>query len=209
LYDWPTTSEGFRIRAGGDVNDTAAGTGAQEVIIQFLDATGLPVTETIATAGAAASASTSVTGRRVNRAFIGNVGTYHGSNTGVIIIENDVTNQVVATIPAGVGQTQQTMYTVPLGWTGFVEVIDINVAVGTNKDANIILWQSLGAYDTTTPFGGKRLVRQWSQIQGTLPPAEFQNRPRFPALTDLWFTGIGNGAATGVDIDYDIIIIED
>jgi hypothetical protein len=42
----------LRIKAGGDANDTAAGTGAREITLIGVDETGAEVTETLATAGA-------------------------------------------------------------------------------------------------------------------------------------------------------------
>lgn len=207
-YNWPATTEGFRVRAGGNVNDDAAGTGAQTILIQYLDATGVSVEETLTLAGVSASASTVGTGRRVQRAFVDDVGTIKGNNTGLIIIENDVTNEVVAVIDAGIGQTQQTTYTIPLGHTGFLWRVELSVAVGANKDADVRLWQRRDAYITSAPFGAIRLVRQWLAVQGGRT-AEFFSQPFFPALTDLWFEGKGNGAITAIDVDYDLVIIED
>lgn len=208
LINWPVTTEGFRVRAGGDVADDAGGTGAREIEINFLDGTGNEVTELVALAGVSASASTIASGRRINRMRVTAVGAVNGNNVADIIVENDVTNEVVAVISAGIGQTQQTMYTVPLGFTGHLWRIELSVAAGTNKDANIQMWQRLDAYTTSAPFGPRRLVRQWLALQG-FATAEFFSQPSFPALTDLWFDGEGNGAATAIDIDYDILCIRE
>ena len=48
----------LRVKAGGNANDTAAGSGARQITLVGLDATGNVITETLATAGASASAAT-------------------------------------------------------------------------------------------------------------------------------------------------------
>jgi len=82
----------LRIKAGGNANDTAAGTGAREVTVVVLDETGAQITETIATAGASASAATTVTAMRLLEAFVSKSGTYAtgsvGSHADDIVIEN-------------------------------------------------------------------------------------------------------------------------
>ena len=114
-----TTADTFRIAAGGNAADTAAGVGAQEVIFKFLDADRLEVTETIATAGASASASTASTGLRFHSAYIGDCGTSE-TNVGAITIEAVSAGTTQGLIPATDGQTQQLHFTVPAGKTGYV-----------------------------------------------------------------------------------------
>lgn len=207
-YNWPTTDEAFRIRAGGNVADTAAGNGAREVTIVFLDANGDQQQESLATAGASASASTSATGRRVLRAWVSASGVYGASNTGQILIENETSGQILAAITAEFGQTQLSMYTVPLGYTAYLKRIHVDVSVGTNKDADVRMWQRPNAYTTSAPFGAKRIVRQWTAVQND-NGIVFDKYPAFPALTDLWMEAQGNGATTAVDVDYDLILVKD
>lgn len=205
-YNWPTAAESFRIRAGGDANDTAAGTGARSVTFQFLDATGAEVEETIATNGTGVSAATSSTGRRFNRAFVSGVGTQYGSNTGQIIIENETTNEVVAAIAAGFGQTQLSQYTVPLGYSAYLADINVDVEAGTNKNADVRMWQRQGALETSAPFSPERIVHQWKGLEGALS-INLKAYNTFPALTDLWLDAQGNGATVGVDASYDLFLV--
>jgi len=205
-YNWPTTTEKFRIKAGGNVNDAAAGSGAQNIVLEFLDATGVETVETLATAGSSASATTTVTGRRINRAYVSGVGTQFAANTGIILIENESTGAVVASIDEEMGQTQTSMYTVPLGYTAYITRAEVEVAIGTNKDADVRLWQREGAYETTAPFSSKRLVHQWEAIQGDASFRLVSYRP-IPALTDIWMEAKGNGATTSVDVNYDLFLV--
>lgn len=77
-YAWPTAADSFRIAAGGNAADTAAGAGARSVVVQYLDADWKIQTETLVTAGASASASSSGTAIRFIRAWVGASGTYTG-----------------------------------------------------------------------------------------------------------------------------------
>jgi hypothetical protein len=205
-YNWPTAAEGFRVRAGGNVNDAAGGTGARSVVLDFLDATGNRVTETVVTAGASASASTVVPGRRLIRAAVGNdVGTILGNNIGDILIENDTTNEVVAYIQAGIGQTQMSMYTIPLGFTGYLIRVEVNSA--TSKSTDIFLWQRQLAFATAAPFGAKRLVRSWLEFAGDTAIADYKSPPVFPELTDIWFSARGNANISSCGVDVDLICV--
>lgn len=208
-YNWPTTDETFRVAAGGNAaDDSDGGAGARTIQIVYLDANGNEQQDQLTLAGASASDTTTSTGRRVIRAWVDTCGTIESNNTGEIIIENSSTNQVVAVISAGVGQTQISQYTVPLGYTAYLTRVQVNVSVGTNKDADVRMWQRQGAYTTSAPFGTKRIIRQWLAIQGD-NVIKYESNPSFPALTDLWFEAQGNGATTAIDVDYDLICVKD
>lgn len=202
------TDETFRIKSGGNVADTAAGAGARSVFILFLNSVGDRVTEELATAGASASSATSVTGRRILHAWVGDTGADCVTNTGQIIIENSSTNQIIAVIEAGVGETESSLYTVPKDHTAYLERVHIHVAIGTNKDCAVKMWQCRGAYTDSAPFGAKRLVRNWTDIQGE-DTVSYRSRISFPALTDIWLEAQGNGATSQIDVDYDLVLVKD
>ncbi len=139
IYNWPVTAETFRIQSGGDAADDAAGLGARTVVIIYLDAIGDLQNDILTTAGALASDETSVTATRFIRAWVVDCGTIKGNNTGQILFENSTTNEIVGVIEAGEGQTEMSMYTVPLNYTAYLSRITIDVAAGANKDADIII----------------------------------------------------------------------
>lgn len=207
-YPWPTTAETIRVKSGGNAADTSDGAGARTVIVDFLNATGVQVQETLTLAGASASSATSSTCTRVIRAWVATAGTVLSNNTAGILIENTSANQILAAIDTGVGQTEMTMYTIPLGYTGYLTRIHADVSIGTNKDADIRMWQRRDALTFAAPFGAKRLVRRWTAIQGESVD-DFDIYQVFPALTDIWVEAQGNGATTEVDIDYDMIMVKD
>lgn len=94
VYPTPQASgaTALRVKAGGDANDTAAGTGAQSVIFQGLDGNFDYAEEEVATAGASASVATTTLFTRLFRLKVGGSGTYAssvaGSHAGSITVEN-------------------------------------------------------------------------------------------------------------------------
>jgi len=205
-YNWATTDETFRVKAGGNAADDASGAGARTIHIDYLDANGVEIHEDLTLAGASASAATAATGRRVLRSYVKTTGTINSNNTGNILIENSTTGLVVAEIDAGVGQTEMTMYTVPANHTAYLLGVGFDVSTGTNKDADIHMWQRTNAYTTSAPFGAKRLVKEWIAVQGDFNH-KFNVYPKFDEYTDLWIEAKGNGAVTAVSADYDLILV--
>lgn len=200
-YPWPITAEVCRIKSGGNVNDDAAGTGAQSVTISGLDDTWAAVSETVVTAGTGASADTTALFSRVFRAHVVDSGAYTGANTGAITIENGTAVQVLAVIPALTGESAQATYTVPLGKTAYLA----GYRVTSNGAVTAHCWQRPDADDWTTPFRGKRLVTQATGVNGTMSYV-FQALPTFPAKTDIWWSAISGGAAA-VEVEFDLFIV--
>lgn len=112
-YPFPSSAVAVRVAAGGNAADAAAGTGARTIRVYGLDANWAPINEDITLAGASASSATSATFLRVFRAYVLTAGSGEW-NAGDIDIEQ-VGGDVLAVIPAGYGQTQQAVYTVPAG----------------------------------------------------------------------------------------------
>lgn len=121
-----TTASTIRIKAGGNAADTAAGTGAQAVVVVGLDANYNEITDTLVTAGASASSATTNTYLRVTRAYVTTVGSGE-TNAAAITIEAVTGGSTQAIIPASGGQTQQIMYTVPAGKRAYVKGIRLSL----------------------------------------------------------------------------------
>lgn len=106
-----------------DANDTIAGTGAQKLEIQGLDANYNLQTETIDLDGTTPVTTTN-TWIRYFRAKVTQVGTdVSSTNLGNITISATTTTTVTTSIVAGEGQTQMAQYTMPAKRTGFFEQI--------------------------------------------------------------------------------------
>ena len=205
-YAWPTTAETLRIAAGGNAADDAAGLGARSVWVQYLDADWVEQTEELATAGASASAVTSKTAVRLNRAWVGDSGAYGAANTGDIAIENSTSAQTVGHILAAAGQTQQTMYTVPAAKTAYL--LGIRVHGDLNRATDTVLWQRRDADDVVAPFTSPRIVWQAGEAEGAFG-VDYECFPSFPANTDIWCSASVD-ASTGVtNVDYDLLLVDD
>ena len=206
-YTFPTTAETFRIKAGGNANDTAAGTGARTVELTFLDSSWNEVTETLTTAGASASAATSVTGYRIIRARVKTSGTYGGSNIGKIIIENTTALQAVAEVPIERGTTEQVIYTVPAGFTAYIT--DVFVSVGSSDSATVEIWHRNDSDIFSAPFGGQH--KEWgvSDFSGATK-FKFDTFLKFEEKSDIYALAkrvTGSGSAI-VALDFEFILYQ-
>ena len=210
IYRTPQVSgaTALRIKAG-NVNDTAAGSGAQEITLVGLDQTGAEITSVLATAGTSASSATSETFIRLYRAFISGSGTYAtqsvGSHAADIVIENAAGSEDWATIELGgfaEGQTEIAAYTVPLGFTGYIR--NIHVSADSNKAASIYGFKREGILETSPPYPAMRTWEQFHGILGEESIVPIHPFGPFPELTDVGFLA-NVGAQTGeVDVDFEI-----
>jgi len=197
------------------VNDTAAGTGAQVITLQGLDENGNSIEEDINMNGTTVTTETTNTFKRLNRAFVKEAGTYAGSNFGEIDIEIDGTATLIAQITGletvntanyGLGQTQRGMYTVPLGFSGYITRIDVSVS--STKPGSIILYRQDNILATSAPFGSRRILWLADDVEGA-SSTTFSSYLKVPELCDVWFRALGGAANTALDASFDIILIQD
>ena len=209
-FPWLTAASAVRVKSGGNVADdgTASpqGAGALTVTIQGVDATGAEITETVTTAGAAASAPTTQTFLRVYRAWVASAGAYTGSNTAAVIIETTGGTALIQ-ITAGEGQTQFCGYTIPLGKTGYLA--SAMVQADAAKAADFRLFTRADCTTVTAPFSAKRLKYFWDGVLGQVEVRPFTPMLTLPALTDIWIEARGGGAGTECTADMEIIIFDD
>lgn len=163
VYNTPQSGSAttLRIKAGGNANDTAAGTGAREITIQGLDENFDFAEETLATAGASASSATTTTFTRVFRAFVSASGTYAsasaGSHSASITVENGAGGTDWLTIDATnfpKGQSEISAYSVPRNKTAYVFLDDITNESGKTLDA--IFFQRANIDETAAPYTAMR-----------------------------------------------------
>lgn len=201
----------LRIKAGGNAQDGPGGTGAIELTLQGLDATGAEISETLLTAGAAASLPTSLSFFRLARAFVSKSGTYAsmgiGSHVGEIVIEDSAGTAdwaVISAIDTARGQTTIGSFTIPLGKTGFIESVSINV--NTIKTANLMLLARQNVLETVAPFSASLLRQEVTGLTGS----EVLNRvnpARIPELTDICFLAKVEIGMGDVSVDFDLTLV--
>lgn len=209
VYSFQTAAVALRIRAGGNPQDDSTlggATGALAVVVEGLDTNFNEITATIATLGALASAPTVALFRRVNRAYVTDVGTYGGANVGNIEIETVPGGILQAVIVADKGQTQQSIYSVPAGKTAFIT--RLRWFVEGNKDATVELYQRQNASDVVAPFTGQRLLSRISALVG-VESISFDSYVVLPAGTDVYARALGSAAGgTAVDCSFDLTLVD-
>lgn len=213
IYRTPQVSgaTALRIKAGGNANDTAAGTGARAVTLQGLNAAGEEITETLATAGASASAATTQQFLRLYRAYVSASGTYAtataGSHAASIVIENAAGGTNWATIADTTiarAQTQIAVYSVPIYRE--VMITALNISSDADKKANLILFQRRNILQTAAPYEAMRVVEEYPQVAGLHQISFDPPLGPFPALTDVGF--MARTTSTTIDMSVSAEIVE-
>jgi hypothetical protein len=208
-FPWLTAASAVRVKSGGNAADDGTsspqGAGALTVTIQGLDATGAEVSETVTTAGAAASAATTTEYLRVFRAWVATTGTYTGNNTDDIVIETTGGTALIQ-ISAGEGQTQFCGYTIPLGKVGYLA--SAIVQVDAAKSADFRLFTRADCTTVTAPFAAKRLKFYWDGVSDGQSVKPFTPMLTVPALTDVWIEGYGNGVGVEATANMEIILFD-
>lgn len=216
VYQTPQSGSAttLRIKAGGNANDAAAGSGAREVTLIGLDENWNEVTEAVATAGASASAATTATFTRLYRAYVSASGTYAtaaaGSHSADITIENGAGGTDWATISATDfprSQSEIATYSVPTGYTAYVQYVLVNV--DTNKVGDILGFQRASINQTAAPYDAMRIFLELGGVTG-----EDEVQPRTPmgpfvGPCDVGFMGKVSTGTGEIDIDFEILLVQD
>lgn len=208
----PAAATALRIKAGGNAADTALGAGARSVKLTGINATGQRIEETLATAGASASAPTSAQFVRLFKAEVMTSGTYGtqatGSHVGNIVIENAAGGTNWATIPVNGFPTSTTSigsYTIPKNYTGFIE--GISIAVEGAKLVDVLMLQRQGVLDTAAPYHPVQRVQEWIGIADTLVDT-FTMPLIFPELTDIGMLGKVSNGTGNITVQMDILLLK-
>lgn len=202
----------LRVKAGGDANDTAAGTGAQEITLQGLDQTGALAQETVATAGASASSATTTTFIRLFRAWVSKSGSYATtsveSHAASIVIEDGAGTQDWATIDYtnfARSQSEIGAYTIPLGKTGYLTSFHANIE--SNKSVSLLMFKREGILDTAAPYDAMRLQMQLGLTSGNVDLHPACAYGPYPELTDIGFMAAASASAE-CDVDFEIVLVD-
>ena len=135
---YPTTGEQLEL-ASTSVNDSIGGTGAQMVLLSYLDTDYIEQSEIIATSGTTPVLTVAINIYRVISAVVVQVGSA-GYNDGDLSIVNGGNPRIG--IVAGSNVSSQGFYTIPAGYTGYF--IYGYSAIGKNKDAEVHIFTTYG-----------------------------------------------------------------
>ena len=205
---WPLSAAStVRVKAG-NAADAAAGAGAREVAVQgIVDSTFLEETEVLVPNGASAGVAGSKSFWRVHRAWVSEVGTYGGANTGDVVIENSAGGTDLIQIGADEGQSQFAGFTVPEGKTGYLASVAVTVDGSQPADLRCFVRQAI---DVTSGAGmqAKRLKLFWDGIS-----APFSFGPKSPAASvpeksDIWFEARAGAGGSAVSVDFELLIVD-
>ena len=192
------------LEAIGGGTDTAAGAGAQSITLQGLDANFNYYQEDLEMNAGVATAPTSKAFVRINRAFVNRVGTYGGSNTADITIRISGGGAVQTNILTGKGQTEQTHYSVAIGYTALI--LYVYLTVDGLKTIFGELYQRPGINDVVTPFTqGARKV--WGLV-GTSGGGERHFHSPVPIVgpADIWWEATSAANGTEVEAGFDLLL---
>ena len=197
-FNFPTSPQRVRVRAGGNVNDTAAGSGARTLEIIGINSNLKISSEILTLAGASASAYSEQTWWRVYRSRVFTTGTYGGVNAGNIIVENETDAVILNNIGAGKSRSQFGSITTPDDYTASIEHVILGVQ-GTRE----VTFNLFSREGITTVSGDMRpieLRRDFNRVPAGLHDIDLPAPLIFPPLTDIFFlvnTATGNSEASG------------
>lgn len=203
----------LRIKAG-DTDDTAAGSGAQEITVIGLDETGAEATEVLATAGTSASSTTSATFIRLFRAFVSKSGTYAtisaGSHAADVVIENGAGGTDWATLHFAdypKAQTEIGIYSVATSKTAYL--LNASAFTDTTKITELIFFMRGSILQTSAPYDGLRVLLDLTSNLGGEEPFSPRSPISIHGPADLGFMAKVNTGSAEVDIDFEVLIVDD
>lgn len=193
----PCPSETIEIFSS-DPNDTAGGTGAQQLRVRGLDDNFAEIEETIKLNGVTPVASTQ-NFCRFREAYVSRAGS-GGSNAGTITIRNSTTTaNVFALMPVGANQDGVGAVTVPSGRTWVLDSYHISLSISGGGSAS-------GVVEVVTREpGAVWRVRRVHQVTNSYPIDEDNGRITLPEKTDIKFkvdSVSSNNTSVSADLHY-------
>jgi len=131
-YTYPTSASTMTVVSTSTSDDTSA-----KILISGLDANFAPISETIALNGTT-GVTTVNSYFRINSLLMTSPGTSQTTNVGTITIKQS--SNILAQINAGIGKSQSTVYTVPAGYTFYLDFAEVNTS-NSYTSANIVTYK--------------------------------------------------------------------
>lgn len=196
----------LRVKAGGNANDTATGSGARQITLVGLDADGEIITETLATAGASASAASEQAFIRLTDAYVSQSGTYASqtalSHAGTIVIEStggDIWARIQDTdIPRS--DSEIGAYSVPVNRSLFIT--NIRLQADASNKTNLVMFRRTGILQTSAPYNPMTLINEFPSFTGE---QQFVFDPPIfiPQLSDVGFLAKSETGTISVATSFD------
>jgi len=213
LYQTPTAATALEI-ISASVNDTAAGSGAQQVTLVGLDANWDEVTQTVEMNGTTAVALTTPL-IRLYRWYVSRSGTYAtataGSHAEVLTVRvagAGATWDTIAKLPFPLGQSQIGVYTVPRNKKAYL--LSKNIFVDSTKAADIYFFQRPNASDVVTPYTGTmRLAEREVGLTGGYNLMTQAPKGPFIGPCDIGFMGLISVGTAECSVEFELLLVDD
>ena len=210
VINFLTAPDTVLVASGGNVNDTASGTGARKILVQGIDENLKLASETIELAGASASASTTTKFWRLFRAIVTESGTYTltgagttGSNQGEIVVESTTDGTQLITIQQYESNSQYGCFSIPKGYVGHLSSLILSVA--SNKSSVIRTYLRQNFTNTSTNIGARSLSLEFDGVSG-VNYLTAKSSLVIPELSDIWFTAVAAANNTLVSINFEMLL---
>lgn len=193
-------AETIDIISSDTVNDIFGGGNATSVLIMGLDENFTEISEVVLLAVTANTTANEYI--RINRLVVNEVGTYGGSNAGIITGTSSTSGTVQIQIPTGEGISKSSHYTVPLGQR--LIVTRIFISVDTGKEVDISIKSRKNADDITPPVSPIITPRT---VKGISMPINAEQKAGvvLDEKTDFWATGLTSIGTSEVEISLDFV----
>jgi len=197
-----------------DINDTAAGTGAQQVMIIGLDLNYEEISFTAEMNGITpVTLSTDLI--RLYRWYVNRTGSYADSTTsshvGALSIQasgGGAVWDIMPNTPLPYGQSSIGAYTIPKGKTGYL--LSKQIFVDSTKSADIFFFKREHADDVTAPFSGtRRLLENEIGVAGTLTMNFRSPKGPFVGPCDVGFFGSVEVSTAFTSVEFELLLVDD
>lgn len=174
---YPTAGEQWEVLSTS-INDTAGGTGARSVLVEFLDDQYAVQTELVALNGTTPVLFNGTNAFRGRLATVAEAGSLN-FNDGKITFRSVATQDPRLVIGANSNASLHGFYTVPLGKTAFL--LYLHASLGKNKDANILFLSTFGESSILFRNAFAELYQNTTNVTLDAPIG------RFPEKSDIQF----------------------
>ena len=130
-----------------------------------------------------------------------------GSHAGDITIENAAGGTDWALIPINgfaASTTSSVSYTIPRGYTGFVE--GVSIGIEGSKLIDVLMMSRGGVLDTAAPYQPIKRVQEWIGIDTNYSDT-FTMPLEFPELTDIGMLAKVSNGRGSIMVQMDILLL--
>jgi len=211
-YETPTAPVTLEILSD-DANDTAAGIGAQQVMIIGLDLNYEEISFTAEMNGVT-PVTLDADLIRLYRWYVNRSGSYAdaatSSHVGVLSIQvsgGGTVWDIMPNTPLPYGQSSIGAYTVPKGKTGYL--LSKQIFVDSTKSADIFFFKRDHADDVTPPYSGtRRLIENEVGVAGTLTMNFRSPKGPFIGPCDVGFFGSVESNIAFTSVEFELLLVD-